>query len=78
MFYQNLSYSEKTFYGVTFKYGEINEVPGFINDDSFISVPAPKQEKKPEKIEPEVKEPAPKKDNKKSEQKNPDDLAKKE
>ena len=36
--YKNTSLSVKTFYGVTFKPGEVNDVPGFINDPSMIRV----------------------------------------
>ena len=36
MFYKNLAYSEKTFYGVTFKYGDTHPVPGFIHDPRFV------------------------------------------
>lgn len=32
MFYKNYSYTAKTFYGVTFKPGEVKEVDGIIND----------------------------------------------
>lgn len=39
MYYKNVSYSEKTFYGVTFKPGEIKQVPGYINDLHMIKVP---------------------------------------
>lgn len=42
MFYKNTSYFEKTFYGVTFKPGEIKEVDRRINDRFMIVVPAPK------------------------------------
>ena len=41
MFYKNISYSDKTFYGVTFKPGEVAEVPGYINDMQMIVVPKP-------------------------------------
>lgn len=29
--YKNIGYSSKTFYGITFKPGDIREVPGYIN-----------------------------------------------
>ena len=76
MFYKNLAYSEKTFYGITFKPGEVKEVPGFINDQYVIAVDAPKST--PKVAEPELTEPAvPKKEEKKSEQKkNSEDLTK--
>lgn len=41
MFYKNISYTAKTFYGVTFKPGEIKEVKGHINDKLFIRVDKP-------------------------------------
>ena len=41
MFYKNISYSEKTFYGVTFQPGEVAEVPGYVNDLQMIVVPKP-------------------------------------
>ena len=41
MFYKNVSASAKTFYGVTFKPGEIKEVPGFINVLYMIRVNGP-------------------------------------
>ena len=71
MLYKNISHSVKTFYGVTFKPGEIKEVPGFINNNKMIvadvseikrpskqSTTSPKKQEKPlEKISvtPEVK-----------------------
>lgn len=36
--YKNCSHSVKTFHGVTFKPGEVKEVPGVINHDSFIKM----------------------------------------
>ena len=36
MFYKNVSYTEKTFYGVTFKPGEIKNVPKYINNKWLI------------------------------------------
>lgn len=41
MFYKNVSYSDKTFYGVTFKPGEVAEVPGYVNDLYMIIAPKP-------------------------------------
>lgn len=38
MKYQNLSYSTKTFYGVTFKPGDVKDVPGPINHTYFVPV----------------------------------------
>ena len=37
--YKNLSLATKTFYGVTFKPGDEHNVPGYINDLSFVRVP---------------------------------------
>ena len=36
--YKNIGQSTKTFYGVTFKPGEIKEVPGYINSLCMIRV----------------------------------------
>lgn len=36
--YKNLSLTTKKFYGVTFKPGEIKEVPGYINDPKFVRI----------------------------------------
>lgn len=56
--YKNIGASTKTFYGVTFKPGDIKQVKGYINDPAFIRVdkPAYKNEPKPLliKVEPEV------------------------
>lgn len=38
MVYKNLSRTTKTYFGVTFKPGDVLEVPGRINDSNFISV----------------------------------------
>lgn len=38
MFYKNTSYITKTFYGVTFKPGEVKKVNNFINDSKMIRV----------------------------------------
>ena len=40
MLYKNISCSVKTFYGVTFKPGEVKEVPGYINDTKMVVVDA--------------------------------------
>ena len=73
MFYKNLSYIAKTFYGVTFQPGEIKEVDGIINDkmvvpvdDSATKAVKPTQQKpSPEqpKDEKPVPEPLPAKEN---------------
>lgn len=39
MKYCNRSYTAKTFYGVTFKPGEVHSVPGYIDNPKFIRVP---------------------------------------
>ena len=41
MYYKNISYSVKTFYGVTFNPGETKEVPSCINDRLMIPTSAP-------------------------------------
>lgn len=38
MIYKNISYTSKTFYGVTFKPGETKQVDGIINDAKMIRV----------------------------------------
>ena len=38
MIYKNTSIIQKTFHGITFQPGEIKEVPGYINDKSFVRV----------------------------------------
>ena len=55
MFYKNISYFAKTFYGVTFKPGETKEVDGIINANLMIPVedPAIKQKKPQQKLSPE-------------------------
>lgn len=42
--YKNVGYTEKTFYGVTFKPGDIKEVPGHINHYKFVQVNSVPQE----------------------------------
>ena len=42
MFYKNISIATKTFYGVTFKPGDIKDVPGYINDKGFERCDPPK------------------------------------
>ena len=36
--YKNISFSAKTFYGVKFAPGELQSVPGYINDPSMVRV----------------------------------------
>lgn len=69
MFYKNISYSEKTFYGVTFKPGETKEVNDFINHKLMIRVddpvinPSNKQQKpSPEQPKKETHKDQPKKE----------------
>lgn len=50
MFYKNISTAQKTFYGVTFKPGDIKQVPGYINDKGFIRCAPP--EPKPSNTKP--------------------------
>ena len=38
MKYKNCGYIDRTFYGVTFKPGDIHEVPGYINAQHFIRI----------------------------------------
>lgn len=38
LYYKNISLATKTFYGVEFKPGEINAVPGFINNSHMMRV----------------------------------------
>ncbi len=38
MTYKNVSYKQKTFYGVTFKPGDTKSVKGYINDPKMILV----------------------------------------
>lgn len=70
MYYKNVSYSEKTFYGVTFKPGEIKQVPGYINDLHMIKVPEELVVKKVNTSDP-VTANSPKKIDKKEEPKKP-------
>ena len=80
MFYKNTSYTAKTFYGVTFKPGEVKEVKGVINNKFMVIVDAP--EPKPIKKETTQKEPSsetPKEDSHKaSKSKKPEEPDKKE
>lgn len=73
MFYKNLSNSVKTFYGITFKPGDIKEVPGFINNKYMIVVDEPKQPAKPQQPKPSPvaeKKPEPKKEQQSSSEAN--------
>ena len=51
MFYKNNSFVTKTFYGITFRPGDIKEVPGYINDKKFDVVAAPKPKEPPKSVE---------------------------
>lgn len=65
MFYKNISYSAKTFYGVTFQPGETKKVDGCISSKWMILVDEPAtQEKVQQKPSPEE----PKKEAEKSEE----------
>lgn len=65
MLYKNTSYTEKTFYGVTFKPGETKEVDGIINSTCMIVADEPAKETKvQQKPSPEK----PKKEDPKSEE----------
>lgn len=44
--YKNISYSAKTFYGVTFKPGETKSVPGYINVKGMVRIFGVKPNKK--------------------------------
>jgi len=46
MFYKNTSCSVKTFYGVTFEPGQINEVADYINDRFMVPVDKPAEKSK--------------------------------
>lgn len=37
--YKNTSLATRTFWGVTFKAGEVKEVPGWVNHPDFVRVP---------------------------------------
>lgn len=72
MFYKNTSYSDKTFYGVTFKPGETKEVNGPINNRWLIPVDDPDtkvETKVQQKPSSEPKKDAPKPEVKKEESK---------
>lgn len=55
MFYKNISYSEKTFHGVTFKPNETKEVFDYINSPFMILSSAPEDNKEQQKPSPESK-----------------------
>ena len=69
--YQNIGASTKTFYGVTFKPGDIHQVSGFINNKYFIRVKPPVEEK-PVETKVETKETKVETKEKKSETKKSD------
>ena len=66
--YKNNSISVKTFYGVTFRPGDIKEVPGYINSNKFIRMKSVPKElpERAEVVEPKksVKRGRPKKNTK--------------
>lgn len=43
MYYKNCTSTVKTFYGVTFKPGEIKDVIGYINSPGFVRTSKPKE-----------------------------------
>ena len=53
MYYLNNSYATREFQGVTFKPGEIAEVPTWINDPSMIRVEAPAKPEPAKEVKPE-------------------------
>lgn len=68
MLYKNTSIIQKTFHGVTFKPGEIKDVPGYINNRGFVRVSEMPQEP-PKSVEPK-KQTASKQESSKQESKN--------
>lgn len=71
MFYKNTSYSEKTFYGVTFKPGETKEVDGYINNKWMILKDGPTTatvnvQQKPSPAKPKKEVPSPIQEEKKA------------
>lgn len=50
MVYKNISSSTKIFYGVTFKPGDIREVPGYVNDRHMIIATLPSNNKQESKV----------------------------
>lgn len=57
MLYKNNALTAKTFYGVTFKPGDVKDVPGYINDVHFVRVSSMPKEP-PKRVE-SVDKPAP-------------------
>lgn len=55
MYYLNNSYATRVFQGVTFKPGEIAEVPTWINDPSMIRVEAPAKPELVKEVKPASK-----------------------
>lgn len=53
MYYKNVSYSEKTFYGVTFQPGETKEVDQYINNKFMVLVDKVENTEKEEKESPQ-------------------------
>lgn len=51
MFYKNVSHSVKTFYGVTFKPGDIKSVDSYINDRFMIPCSGEETNVTPEKVQ---------------------------
>lgn len=67
MFYKNVSYTAKTFYGVTFGPGEIKQVDGIINNKWMVIADGPATkvtqvtQQKPSSDEPKEADPVPEK-----------------
>ena len=55
MYYLNNSYATRVFQGVTFKPGEVAEVPTWINDPSMIRVEAPAKPEPVKEVKPASK-----------------------
>lgn len=67
MLYKNVSFTQKTFHGVTIEPGEVKDVPGYINNRGFIRV-AEMPKEPPKRVEPK-KQTAPKQESSKQESK---------
>lgn len=46
MTYKNIGVSTKTFYGITFKPGDVKDVPGYINASGMVRMPSSNVDKK--------------------------------
>ena len=54
--YKNTSFATKTFYGVPFQPGEIKDVPGYINDISFVRIFEQPEKEPPKTAQPKQKD----------------------